>query len=472
MSSETGRRSFIKYAATAIVCGVVAGVGGWFAGVATAPPPKTVTVTPAVPAAPPPKTVTVTAPPEVKTVTVTATAPPTTVTKTVTQPAPGLSGVIPIGVVLGLTGPLATYGENEKVALEMAVEEINDFLKKSGVPATIELLIEDSEIKPDVALEKLKALHAKGVKVVIGMMSSGEVKHIKSYADANKILIISPSSTAPALAIPDDYIFRFCPDDTKQGPAMARTVYDTGVRYLIPVWRGDPWGDGLYETTTERFKELGGTVLEGIRYAPEAKEFSAEVKVLASRVDEAVKKYGADKVGVYYVAFEEVVTFFTQASEYPILSEVRWFGSDGTCLSKPMVEKETVAKFSVATKFVNTYFAPAESEKLARLRSAVEAKLGRTPDAYTYNAYDALWVVVKSMLIVGKYDADAIKAVLPTVAEGTFGSSGWIKLNPAGDRELGDYDLWAIVLKEGKYQWVKAGYYSATTDSVAWFIKL
>ncbi|RLI23887.1 MAG: hypothetical protein DRO52_06310 [Candidatus Hecatellales archaeon] len=404
--------------------------------------------------------------------TTTVTAPPTTVTKTVTAAAPGLSGEIPIGVVIGLTGPLSTYGENEKVALEIGAKEINDFLKKSGIPVTIKLLIEDSEIKPDVALEKLKALHAKGVKVVIGMMSSAEVKHVKSYADANRILIISPSSTAPALAIPDDYIFRFCPDDTKQGPAMARTIYDTGVRYVIPVWRGDPWGDGLHEATIKRFKELGGTELEGIRYSPEAKEFSAEVKILASKVEDAVKKYGADKVGVYYVAFEEVVTFFTQASDYPILSKVRWFGSDGTCLSKPMIEKEAVAKFSVATKFVNTYFAPAESPKLVKLRSAVEERLGRIPDAYAYNAYDALWVVVKSMLMVGKYDAEAIKAVLPTVAASTFGASGWIKLNEAGDRELGDYDLWAIILKDGKYQWAKVGYYSATTDSVTWFVKL
>jgi len=76
------------------------------------------------------------------------------------------------------------------------------------------------------------------------------------------------------------------------------------------------------------------------------------------------------------------------------------------------------------------------------------------------------------MLIAGKYDAEAIKAVLPTVAASTFGASGWIKLNEAGDRELGDYDLWAIILKDGKYQWAKVGYYSATTDSVTWFVKL
>ncbi|MEM2211155.1 MAG: ABC transporter substrate-binding protein [Nitrososphaerales archaeon] len=391
--------------------------------------------------------------------------------KIVEKPVPTLSGEIPIGIVLPLTGGLATYAENEKVTLEKGLEEINSLLKQTGAPLTIKLLIEDSETKPDVALEKLKSLAAKGVKVVIGMMSSGEVRNVKGYADANKILIISPSSTAPALAIPDDYIFRFCPDDTKQGPAMAKTIRVSGVEYIIPVWRGDAWGDGLVDATSKRFKELGGTILEGIRYAPEAKEFSAEVKVLASRVDEAVKKWGGEKVGVYLVAFEEAVTLLTQANDYPILSKVRWFGSDGTALSDRLEKDPTASKFSVATKFVNTYFAPAESDKLMKLRDYVEKRLGRKPDPYAYNAYDALWVVVQSILIAGKYDAEAIKAVLPTVAGNTFGASGWIKLNQAGDRETADYDLWAIIMKDGTPKWEKVGYYSATTDSVTWLVK-
>jgi len=30
---------------------------------------------------------------------------------------------------------------------------------------------------------------------------------------------------------------------------------------------------------------------------------------------------------------------------------------------------------------------------------------------------------------------------LPKVAETTFGASGWLKLNEAGDREIADYEL-------------------------------
>lgn len=67
---------------------------------------------------------------------------------------------------------------------------------------------------------------------------------------------------------------------------------------------------------------------------------------------------------------------------------------------------------------------------------------------------------------------EAIKAVLPEVAAKTFGTSGWLKLNPAGDRDIADYELWAIMVKEGKLEWTKVGYYSASTDSVTWLVPL
>ena len=70
---SSGRRNFLKYAVTAIVAGVVAGVGGYFGGAGTAPPP------------PPPVTQTVPGP----TVTQTQTVPGPTVTQSVTETVPG-----------------------------------------------------------------------------------------------------------------------------------------------------------------------------------------------------------------------------------------------------------------------------------------------------------------------------------------------------------------------------------------------
>jgi branched-chain amino acid transport system substrate-binding protein len=299
-------------------------------------------------------------------------------------------------------------------------------------------------------------------------MASSEVKHIKGYADANKILIISQSSTAPELAIEDDFIFRLCPTDLAQGPAIAKAIYDSGIRSIVAVWRGDPWGDGLYKAAADRFKQLGGEVAAEIRYDPDAKEFSAEVSTLNSKVSELINKYGADKVGVLDISFEEAAILLKQASEYDVLGKVKWFGSDGTALSEDIRKDPTSASFSVKIKFLNTIFAPSKSKRYLDLRDKIMSKVGREPETYAYNSYDAAWLIALSLLCVGKYDSEAVKKVLPTIASGFFGASGLTTLDKAGDRAPTDYELWTIVEVAGEYQWKHVATYSFATDSITW----
>lgn len=463
----------VVVAVIALVVGLVIGAGVTILA-APAPTPQTVTrtVTQTVPT-----TITVTAPAEpgmavtvTQTVTRTVTQPPVTVTQTVTQTveAPGLSGVILIGGLLSLSGPLETFGQNHKAAMELAAMEVNEYYSLLGVPATIELRIEDTEVKPDVALEKIQALHAAGVRFFVGPLSSGELSRIKEYADANQLLVISQSSTAPALAIPGDFIFRFTPDDTKQGPAIARLIYDSGVRRLVIVYRQDTWGEGLQKAVREAFERLGGVVEEVIGYPRDATEFSAEISALNSKIEELINQYGADQVGVELIAFEEVVTIFQTANEYPALKQVKWFGSDGTAKSGKIVEDPVAREFASSIEFYNTIFAPASSPKNERVRRYIEETFGRVPDSYTYSAYDAVWVIALSMLQVGSPDPVKVRDVLARVAEQYFGATGWIKLNEAGDLEVANYEIWAVKLMGGEYEWQHVATYIGAADSINW----
>jgi len=382
-----------------------------------------------------------------------------------------LKGEVKIGGLFSLTGDLASYGENEYTAAKIAAKHVNLFLKAIGANWTLTIVAEDTQTKPDLALEKVESFAARGIKLIVGPLSSGEVRAIKGYCDSNKILAISQSSTAPDLAIPDDYIFRFCPTDKLgQGPAIARIIYEDGKRYIIPVTRNDPWGTGLEEAVAKRFTELGGTVLEGIRYAPEAPEFSAEAADLASKVSDAVSKYGADKVCVLHISFEEVNLFFTAASEYDVLSTVKWYGSDGTCASSAMLEDPVVREFAYKVQYPSTIFAPMESAKWEMVRRSVMEILGREPESYSYAVYDIVWAYALSILKTDSTDPDAIKAVLPDVARSFFGASGYIDLDENGDRKAGDYVIWQIVKTDtDEYAWKVVGKYIYATDSVVWY---
>lgn len=382
----------------------------------------------------------------------------------------GLTGEVKLGFLAAMTGVLATFGENEAAAAELAAEEVNAFLKEAGEDWTLKIVIEDTQCLPDLALEKTESFAARGIKLLIGPLSSAEVRAIKGYCDANKILAISQSSTAPDLAIADDYIFRFCPTDKLgQGPAMARIMYDDGTRYVIPVTRNDAWGVGLEEAAAPKFTALGGTFLEGIRYAPDAVEFTAESSDLNSKVESAVATYGADNVAVWHISFEEANAFFTASSAYDVLSTVKWYGSDGTSQSGAMTDDPIVAEFAAAVGYPCTIFAPTHSPKWEKVRWNGQNKLGRDPDAYSYAVYDVVWAYAYALLTVDAYDPEAVRAALPTVTESLFGASGWVELDEAGDRKAGDYDIWQVEeISPGQYDWVHAGIWVYMTDSVAW----
>jgi branched-chain amino acid transport system substrate-binding protein len=395
--------------------------------------------------------------------------PTKTVTQTVTQPK--LTGVINIGAALPLTGDLSTYGENGVYALKLGISQINAMLNATNAGYTLAIITEDTATKPDQALTVTQDLAAKGCQVILGYYSSGELRNCMSYAQTNHIVLISPSSTATSLAVPKDYIYRFCPADDKQGPAMARGMVDFGTKYFVPIWRGDTYGDGLINATETRFVQLGGSYdSNGIRYDIAAKEYSSEVSLLAGEVQKAVNTYGADKVGVYAVTFEEITSIMTTAEQYPVLSQVTWYGCDGQALSSKITADPVVANFSITVKFPATYFAPTNSSLQVQVMNYIQQTLGRTADPYALGLYDELLVVAKCIGLTQQYSGAAIDKVLPTVAGWTFGSTGWIVLNTFGDRNIGDYQFWSVYkVNATAYDWRLSGYYSAGTDSITWY---
>jgi len=270
-------------------------------------------------------------------------------------------------------------------------------------------------------------------------LSSGEVRSIKTYLDSNKILAISQSSTAPDLAIPDDYIFRFCPTDKAgQGPAIGRILYDDGKRYIIPVARNDAWGIGLRDAAQTKFESLGGTFLPGIAYTP-GPDYSAEASDLNDKVTAALATPGINttNLGILHISFEEVNTFMTAANDYPVLKTIKWYGSDATATSGTMLDDATVRNSALNVSYPSTIFAPAHSDKWEMVRQHGKAVLGREPESYSYAVYDIVWAYALSLLVTDQYNATAIKNVLPDVTQAYSGASGKIQLDVNGDRMAG-----------------------------------
>jgi len=360
---------------------------------------------------------------------------------------------VAIGALLALTGDGSSLGEASKAALEIAVEDTNAYLASIGSEMRMRLIIEDTRTDPAVALEKLQNLSKEGVKIVIGPGASAEIKAVKAYADENGILLISHASTAPSLAIPGDNVFRFCTDDTYQAAAIANRMWNEGVRVLVPMWRGDIWGDDLTNATNKSFNALGGTVVAGVRYNVSTVNFSTAIDSLNSTVAEVTAQYG-DVVAVYLVSFEEVVPIFIEAQNHSNLSDVRWYGSDATALNKELVENDQAAQFAVRTGFENPLFGCELADETGSVMKEIKEKLGRTPETNALAAYDALWAIAYAYQTTGETDdIEVLKDAVVAATGVYYGSEDWSVLNAAGDRKYGNYDFWVVVEAEGAFMW-------------------
>jgi branched-chain amino acid transport system substrate-binding protein len=383
--------------------------------------------------------------------------------------AAGLQGEVKLGALMSMSGRLATFGENELLAAEFAAQHVNELLADAGADWTLKIEVEDTQTDPALCLEKVESFAARGITLLIGPLSSSELRNCMGYLDENKMLAISQSSTAGDLAVPDDFVFRFCPGDVLgQGPAIGRIMWDDGKRYIVPIWSGDAWGDGLKESSQGKFESLGGEFDDGIRYDPTAPEFSAEASQLNDLVSDAIATYGADQVGILNIAFEEVTLLFTACKDYSTLASVTWYGSDGTANSDAMIQDPAVAEFAALVSYPCTIFAPAQTPKWEALHSYGLAQLGRELDSYSYAVYDVVLAYAYSLMLVDTYDAEAVKEVLPTITESLYGASGNILLDGAGDRKAGDYSIWTIKVVDGDYTWVLSGSYVLATDSASW----
>ncbi|MCE4614175.1 MAG: ABC transporter substrate-binding protein [Desulfurococcales archaeon] len=390
----------------------------------------------------------------------------------------GLTGTIQFGALLPLTGDLASYGASSKASVLLAKDDVNKWLKDNGYNFQIDIIIEDTGTQPTQAVAKLNALIGLGVKVVIGPQTSAEVAQVKQIADQNHVLIISQSSTAPSLAIPNDMVYRFCPTDVIQGPVIAKAMNALGIKAVVPIVRNDDWGIGLYTEAIKTFQQIvpDGKVATPVKYDPKAPNFANVVDQANTEVQQLLNSgYKASQIGVLSISFNEWVQIGDIASSYKALGEVKWFGSDGTALLSEITSDPTAAAFAEKTFFLNPIFSAPNNEKQTRVANYIIKTTGNAPDTYALAAYDIVWAATLALIKAGKYDADLIAKYLPQVVSDPnnykntgLGATGFIELNQNGDRASADYALWVVKKNGTQYQWEQAGMYLHKEDKIVW----
>ncbi len=330
-------------------------------------------------------------------------------------------------MLFSTTGDYSTYGIESQLAALTAIDDFNEHLKSidkeamSLIPEIVSLSTD-----PEYTLEQVKKLHSDGVNVFIGPETSAELAMIKPYVDSENILIISPSSTAPSLAIVDN-IYRFVPDDTNQAMMISQILENSdSPPTVFLLVRDDIWGNGLANAIQESYS---GEVLQ-INYDPESPLYEQTLQELSKLVTAESTNPGKI-IGI--IGFGETAEFLSYATQFDVLDDVMWFGTDSNANEQKIIQDKQVAAFAQKVSFRAIQFA---SDYDSPIHESVESKLfvdlGYLPSTYAYSTYDAVWVLGLSMLDADSLDPTVLGLTIPDVITSYRGTLGDLRLNDAG----------------------------------------
>lgn len=152
-------------------------------------------------------------------------------TEDATESDDGDGGTIKIGVLASLTGALESYGKQTRQGFDLGLEYATDG-KMEVAGKKIEVVYEDTETKPEVAVQKgTKLLEDDEVDFLVGASSSGDTLAVLPLAEEyEKIMVVEP---AVADSITGEefnpYIFRTARNSSQDAVAGAAAIAGEGV---------------------------------------------------------------------------------------------------------------------------------------------------------------------------------------------------------------------------------------------------
>ncbi len=207
-----------------------------------------------------------------------------------TTPASGEvteGGTIKIGVLASLTGALESYGKQTRNGFELGLEYATDgTMEVAG--KKIEVVFEDTETKPEVAVQKAtKLLEEDEVDFLVGSSSSGDTLAVLPLAEEyEKIMIVEPAVADSITGSEfNPYIFRTARNSSQDAVAGAAAIAKKGVKIatFAPDYSFGWDGVSAFKAAAEK---LGAEVVLEEYADPAATDFTSNLqKVIQAKPD-------------------------------------------------------------------------------------------------------------------------------------------------------------------------------------------
>ena len=330
----------------------------------------------------------------------------------------GCSSEVKIGAVIAETGAVAPYGHQVTRGIDLALEQVNAEGGIDGGP--ISVVYRDDGTNPEKGREAIiDLIDNEGVEMVIGAISSPVTLEIAPICEKERVVLLSPTSSAPRISEAGEYIFRNYPSDILEGTAMADFARQVGVRRVAIFALDNEFGSGLTEVFTRRFESKSRMVVKTFRIDEE------DVSNYAEMIEELKE---LEPQGIYLVAYVKVLS--------ELVSQIRAAGIDCLVMGSGSVTEQLTQLAGDAAELLvypQPSFDPDSDEPaVAEFVAAFRAKYNKEPDIYAAHGYDALKLLVESIRTPGSTFPDDIRRGLHGL-DNYMGAAGRTQFDERGD---------------------------------------
>lgn len=320
---------------------------------------------------------------------------------------------VKIGLNFELSGDVSSYGQAERNAAQLAIEQYNERTDTKFKAEGIE--VDDKGDAAESTTQATKLIEEDHVVAIIGPATSGASIATYAIASQNATPVISPSATQVDAMMDGDtayeYAWRICFEDSYQGAAMAIYAADTlDCKKAAIINETSDYGQGLANQFEETFKEHGGEVVAHEQYNAGDTDFAS-----------MLTKIKDTDFDVLYIA-----GYYSEAGL--IIKQARADGIDCPIVGADGFESEKLVQLAGKENLNEVWYTTAyttvnASDELNSFIEAYTKKYNEAPNMFSALAYDATNLVLDQLEATGATGEElneAIKKANFTGITGTF----------------------------------------------------
>jgi len=325
-----------------------------------------------------------------------------------------------IGVLLPMSGKRAFSGKKSLAGISLARDQIN---RKGPVRGkVIKLVIIDNKGSAEGSRQAMKKLIDEKVKLVIAACSTANALAIKNLAAKAELPVLLTISTGNIATERNPYMFRCCFNDEFQAKVMASFASNiqkyNDVDILIDLNEKVTYRRDLSRAFGTYYKKLPGKTVKEIAYRSGTKDFAVQME----------KIKGGKASAVFVPSDIPDAGIILKLARDAGVSKV-FLGSDGWD-NKELFD---YCGSSPEPCFLTSMFSPESNlPGVSDFVKLIKERTGKVPEPDTAQAYDALKIAVKALML--SRSPDDIRSGLYQIKKYP-GVTGFTSINGAGDAE-------------------------------------